>query len=94
MDVSRDEILELREGGNEHLNKQEELSSCPQEINHKDIRSRLRHLELELSSVLHTLRSNMGELPSQEVSDLIFMTITLGERSYERLNIKFVRGTN
>lgn len=66
MDVSGDEILEVRDIGCEHLNRPEKLNSYPTENNHNDIRSRLQQLELELSSVLHTLRSNSGELLSQK----------------------------
>lgn len=75
IDVPGNEILEEREVGIEHLNSQEELNSYPLENNHKDIRSRLKHLELELSSVLHTLRSNTGELLSQKVNGLVFLNI-------------------
>lgn len=81
MDVSGDEILEGRDIGCEHLNRPEKLNSYPTENNHNDIRSRLQQLELELSSVLHTLRSNSGELLSQKVSDLILLYTNLGKYS-------------
>lgn len=81
MDVQGDEILEVRDIDCEHLNRQEKLNSYPTENNHNDIRSRLQHLEVELSSVLHTLRSKTGELLSRKVSDLIFLYINLGKYS-------------
>lgn len=59
MDGSGDEILETSEVPSEPSNI---------EIDHNEIRSRLQHLELELSSVLHTLRLNADEIMSQKVS--------------------------
>ncbi|KAL5761879.1 hypothetical protein ACOSP7_018143 [Xanthoceras sorbifolium] len=66
VDGSGDEILELREGGSEHLNGQGDLNSFHEDINHNQVRTRLQHLELELSSVLRTLRSNKHKLVSQK----------------------------
>lgn len=57
MDGSGDEILETSEVPSEPSNI---------EIDHNEIRSRLQHLELELSSVLHTLRLNADEVMSQK----------------------------
>ncbi|KAE8023336.1 hypothetical protein FH972_009044 [Carpinus fangiana] len=60
------EILEIREVPSEPSNTRKELSPCHKEINHNEIRSRLQHLELELSSVLHILRLNADEVMSQK----------------------------
>ncbi|KAI9168862.1 hypothetical protein LWI28_002987 [Acer negundo] len=65
MDGSCDEILDLREGSSENLNEKEELNFFHEEINHNQVRNRLQHLELELSSVLQTLRSNKHKVVSQ-----------------------------
>ncbi|KAK2636284.1 hypothetical protein Ddye_031076 [Dipteronia dyeriana] len=65
MDGSCDEILDLREGTSENMNKKEELNFFFEEINHNQVRNRLQHLELELSSVLRTLKYNMHKVLSQ-----------------------------
>lgn len=68
MDGSGDKILEIIEVPSEPSNTRKELSPCHKEINHDEIRSRLQRLELELSSVLRTLRLNADEVMSQKVS--------------------------
>jgi hypothetical protein len=68
MDGSGDKILEIIEVSSEPSNTRKELSPCHKEINHNEIRSRLQHLELELSSVLRILRLNADEVMSQKVS--------------------------
>lgn len=71
MDGTRDEILEVREIVGEPLVGSKDLSSCSEEITHNGIQGRLQHLELELSSVLHSLRLNADEVISQKVGDRI-----------------------
>ncbi|XP_031247414.1 protein PTST homolog 2, chloroplastic [Pistacia vera] len=56
MNVSGDGILEVKEQCNEHSNGQKVGISSNQ------IKSRLQQLESELSSVLHSVRSNTGEV--------------------------------
>ncbi|GMP94144.1 hypothetical protein CsSME_00043706 [Camellia sinensis var. sinensis] len=53
------EVLATMEGSTEALDKQEA-------INHKEIRTRLQQMELELSSALHLLRSKSEELVFKE----------------------------
>uniref|UniRef100_A0A2P2KKM6 Uncharacterized protein MANES_01G191800 n=1 Tax=Rhizophora mucronata TaxID=61149 RepID=A0A2P2KKM6_RHIMU len=60
MDDSGDEILEVQETSGPSLSRSKEKSS-PEGTNCNDIRSRLQHLEAELSSVLKTLKSNRGD---------------------------------
>ncbi|KAL0003998.1 hypothetical protein SO802_011559 [Lithocarpus litseifolius] len=65
MDGSRDEILELGGLASDPLNTRKEPISC-HEINVNEIQTRLQHLELELTSVLHLVRSNAGQMMSQK----------------------------
>ncbi|KAB1220733.1 Sucrose nonfermenting 4-like protein [Morella rubra] len=69
MDGTRDEILEVREIVGEPLVGSKDLSSCSEEIAHNGIRGRLQHLELELSSVLRSLRLNADEVISQKAHE-------------------------
>ncbi|XVF02290.1 hypothetical protein REPUB_Repub04eG0162800 [Reevesia pubescens] len=64
-DFEGDELLEIRDKSNE-LDRRKESHASEKEINHNEIRSRLHHLKLELSSVLQLLRSNVDEVLSQE----------------------------
>ncbi|KAJ0039147.1 hypothetical protein Pint_23143 [Pistacia integerrima] len=73
--VSGDGILEVKEQCNEHSNGQKVAISSNQ------IKSRLQQLESELSSVLHSVRSNTGEVVLPKASDLILMYINLGYES-------------
>ncbi|KAL4281488.1 hypothetical protein GQ457_03G007470 [Hibiscus cannabinus] len=59
------ETLEIRNKSNE-LNRRKESCASEKYINHTEIRGRLEHLKLELSSVLQTLRSNVDEVLSRE----------------------------
>ena len=68
MDGSRDEILELGGLASDPLNTRKEPISC-HEINVNEIQTRLQHLELELTSVLHSVRSNACQIMSQKVGD-------------------------
>ncbi|KAK4598371.1 hypothetical protein RGQ29_015732 [Quercus rubra] len=65
MDGSRDEILELGGLASDPLNTRKEPISC-HEINVNEIQTRLQHLELELTSVLHSVRSNACQIMSQK----------------------------
>nr|XP_023888575.1 protein PTST homolog 2, chloroplastic [Quercus suber]POF21939.1 protein ptst, chloroplastic [Quercus suber] len=65
MDGSRDETLELGGLASDPLNTRKEPISC-HEINVNEIQTRLQHLELELTSVLHSVRSNAGQIMSQK----------------------------
>ncbi|XVE75178.1 hypothetical protein DITRI_Ditri12bG0074800 [Diplodiscus trichospermus] len=60
-----DETLEIRDKFSE-LDQRKMLQASEKEINHSEIRSRLEHLKLELSSVLQSLRSNVDEVLSRE----------------------------
>ncbi|KAJ0095168.1 hypothetical protein Patl1_16311 [Pistacia atlantica] len=73
--VSGDGILEVKEYCNEHSNGQKVGISSNQ------IKSRLQQLESELSFVLHSVRSNTGEVVLPKASDLILMYINLGYES-------------
>ncbi|CAN6727312.1 unnamed protein product [Malus baccata var. baccata] len=64
-DVSRDRIFKLRAGANEP-DRRIELDSNQKGINHKQIRSHIKHLESELISALRLLRSKTDEAASQE----------------------------
>jgi len=64
--VLGDEIIETREGASETVSRRKENCSDGG-INQNQVRSRLHDLELELSSVLQSLKSNTGESESQEV---------------------------
>lgn len=70
MDGSGDKILEIRDVTGESFNTVKELGSSPKEINHNEIRSRLQHLESQLSLVLLSLRSNADKAMSQQVRAL------------------------
>lgn len=67
MNASRDGTLEVKEHCREHSNGQKVGLSSNQ------IKSRLKQMRSELSSVLHSLRSNTGQVVLPKVSDLIFM---------------------
>ncbi|XP_034930354.1 protein PTST homolog 2, chloroplastic isoform X1 [Populus alba] len=60
-----DEILETKEGSSETVSRSQENCSDGG-INQNQVRSRIRDLELELSSVLQALKSNTGESLSQK----------------------------
>ncbi|KAJ6688980.1 hypothetical protein OIU85_005404 [Salix viminalis] len=62
------EILETREGSSETVSRSKENGSDGG-IDHNQVRSRLRDLELELFSVLQALKSNTGESVSQKVDN-------------------------
>lgn len=64
--VSQDEILQMKEGTNEPDGRNE-LDSHHAVINYKQVRSRMQHLESELSSVLRSLRSKTNEVAPKEV---------------------------
>ncbi|POO00038.1 AMP-activated protein kinase, glycogen-binding domain containing protein [Trema orientale] len=64
MDVSKDEIL--RRESTSEPNGRDELDLCYENISHNQLRSRLQHLELELSSVLHSVRYIADETASQK----------------------------
>lgn len=66
IDFSKNEMQEIRDVASEP-NERNELNSHHEEITYNQIQSRLRHLELELSSVLHSLRSNAEESTSKKV---------------------------
>eukprot|EP00258_Populus_trichocarpa_P049387 XP_024465406.1 protein PTST homolog 2, chloroplastic isoform X5 [Populus trichocarpa] len=70
--VLGDEIIETREGASETVSRRKENCSDGG-INQNQVRSRLHDLELELSSVLQSLKSNTGESESQEV--IMFYTL-------------------
>ncbi|KAE8730267.1 5'-AMP-activated protein kinase-related, putative isoform 2 [Hibiscus syriacus] len=64
-DISGYKSLEIRNKSNE-LDRRKESRACGKVINDNEIRSRLEHLKLELSSVLQTLRSNANEVLPRE----------------------------
>ncbi|KAH8495211.1 hypothetical protein H0E87_018409 [Populus deltoides] len=66
--VLGDEIIETREGASDTVSRRKENCSDGG-INQNQVRSRLHDLELELSSVLQSLKSNTGESESQEVDN-------------------------
>nr|KJB31401.1 hypothetical protein B456_005G189700 [Gossypium raimondii] len=66
-DISGYGTLEIRNKSNE-LDRRKESRASGKDINHNEIRDRLEHLKLELSSVLQSLRSNVDEVLSREVS--------------------------
>ncbi|XP_011006588.1 PREDICTED: uncharacterized protein LOC105112553 isoform X3 [Populus euphratica] len=68
--VLGDEIIETREGVSETVSRKKENCSDGG-INQNQVRSRLHDLELELSSVLQSLKSNTGESESQKVENEI-----------------------
>ena len=59
-DVSRNEVLAIAKGSGEAPDKKKNMS-------HNEIRSRIQHLELELASALHLLRSNNEQFAPKEV---------------------------
>ncbi|KAK8492573.1 hypothetical protein V6N11_030797 [Hibiscus sabdariffa] len=64
-DISGSKTLEIRNKSSE-LDRRKESGASGKDINHNEIRNRLEHLKLELSSVLQTLRSNVDEVLSRE----------------------------
>ncbi|KAK8529505.1 hypothetical protein V6N13_102419 [Hibiscus sabdariffa] len=64
-DISGYKTLEIRNKSSE-LDRRKESHASGKDINHDEIRNRLEHLKLELSSVLQTLRSNVDEVKSRE----------------------------
>ncbi|GAV86463.1 hypothetical protein CFOL_v3_29893 [Cephalotus follicularis] len=66
MDVSVDDTLKISGNGSEPLYRKKEVNSSREEINHNQLRRRLQHLELELSSALRSMRSNIDEVKSQK----------------------------
>ncbi|XP_052173298.1 protein PTST homolog 2, chloroplastic [Diospyros lotus] len=58
-DVSRNEVLAIAKGSGEAMDKRKNMS-------HNEIRSRIQHLELELASALHLLRSNNEQFAPKE----------------------------
>ncbi|XP_030449362.1 protein PTST homolog 2, chloroplastic isoform X2 [Syzygium oleosum] len=56
-EFKKSDILKLREINGDPLNRQKESNISAGEANHNFIKDRLQHLELELSSVLSSLRS-------------------------------------
>lgn len=61
-DTTARDIMVVTTDIKELLDKTKDLDSCVQEINQSDVKTRLQHLELELSSVLRSLRSNTSGL--------------------------------
>lgn len=65
-DVSgKPDILKIRELSGEPVNEETGLGSLDRNANHNDIKSRILHLESELSSVLHLLRSSTDKFTRQ-----------------------------
>lgn len=58
MDEQKDEVVATTEVGEEPLDRRKEMDFDGQEIKHNQIQTRLQHLEEELASVLHLLKSN------------------------------------
>jgi len=67
-ELRKSDILKLREINGGPMDRQKELNFSAGEGNHNFIKDRLQHLELELSSVLSSLRSN-STTDEQEVSN-------------------------
>nr|KYP60258.1 hypothetical protein KK1_015709 [Cajanus cajan] len=65
------DILNGREFSSELINKETGLYSLDGNANNNDIKSRIQHLKLELSSVLHSLRSSTDITAMQTVSVII-----------------------
>ncbi|KAJ1386019.1 Immunoglobulin-like fold [Sesbania bispinosa] len=65
--TGRPDILKTREFSCEPINRETGLDSLDgiASINHSDIKSRIRHLESELSSVLNSLRSSVDKVTMQ-----------------------------
>ncbi|XP_061990805.1 protein PTST homolog 2, chloroplastic isoform X1 [Rosa rugosa] len=66
--VLQNEILQTKEGANEP-NGRNDLDSEDEVINYKQVRIRMQHLESELSSVLHSLRSKTSNVAPKEMGD-------------------------
>ncbi|KAM5567093.1 hypothetical protein ABKV19_015289 [Rosa sericea] len=64
--VLQNEILQTKEGADEP-NGRNDLDSEDEVINYKQIRIRMQHLESELSSVLHLLRSKTCHVAPKEM---------------------------
>lgn len=64
--VLQNEILQTKEGANEP-NGRNDLDSEDEVINYKQVRIRMQHLESELSSVLHSLRSKTSNVAPKEM---------------------------
>ncbi|OMO57959.1 Immunoglobulin E-set [Corchorus olitorius] len=58
-----EEVLEIRDKSSE-LDRRKETHASKKDIDHNEVQSRLGHLKLELSSVLHSLRSNVDDVLS------------------------------
>lgn len=69
MDEQKDEEVATTEVGEEPLDRRKEMDFDGQEIKHNQIQTRLQHLEEELASVLHLLKSN-SNVGLHEVGDL------------------------
>lgn len=71
--ASGDEILEVREVTAENLNSPEKLNSAQEAISHNQLMNHIQLMEVELTSVLHSLRSNDDGLVSQKVIHLLWI---------------------
>ena len=60
--TSTDKIIVVTTDIQGPLDKTKYVDSSVKEINQSDVKTRLQHLEVELSSVLHSLRSNSPDL--------------------------------
>lgn len=67
-ELEKSDILKLREIDSDPLDGQKDSNFSAGEGNHNFIKDRLRHLELELSSVLTSLRSK-STMDEQEVGN-------------------------
>ncbi|EXB63804.1 hypothetical protein L484_021075 [Morus notabilis] len=67
VDIPKDE--ELWRASDSDPNERNELGLRHELINHNELRSRLQHLQIELSSVLQAVRSNADESASQKDHD-------------------------
>ncbi|KAJ8441300.1 hypothetical protein Cgig2_024812 [Carnegiea gigantea] len=63
----------------EPVEKTKDVDSSVKEISQSDIKTRVQHLELELSSVLHSLRSNNSDL-CEKISLLLCHSVGSGVR--------------
>lgn len=70
MDDSNHELLEIRDGTCDSLDRGKDVSSCGEKINSNHIQIRLQHLELELASALRSLTSKSDEFITQKVGNL------------------------
>lgn len=59
-----------KEDSGDSVNEKDTTSSSPEDINTTHIKSRLQNLQSELSSVLHSLRSNPDEVVTSKVTFL------------------------